>query len=221
MPTFQGVVNEEGLLQLDRVREVAPSRRSGREIAMPTLAGSAASLPERRLRHQVVAADARSQAHRAPVPGGRHGVLLRRRRVRRADPARPGDAGRRSRLRRDLQQALHHARRDDGVLLPDSRHPVGARQLPRAHHDRRQGSGLSKAEPRELVHLHARRAVHLVRARHRRRRHRLDLLCPLQHRLVDDERHSDGARHLHHRLFVDSDRPQLHRHDSPHARARA
>ena len=31
------------------------------------------------------------------------------------------DAGRRSRLRRDVQQALHDARRDDGVLLPDSR----------------------------------------------------------------------------------------------------
>ena len=32
---------------------------------------------------------------------------------------------------------------------------------------------------------------------------------------------ADGARHLHHRLLVDPDRPQLHRHDPPDARARA
>ena len=35
------------------------------------------------------------------------------------------------------------------------------------------------------------------------------------------QRHPDGARHLHHRLLVDPDRPQLHRHDPPDARARA
>ena len=37
MPTFQGVVNEEGLLAAHRVREVAPRRQVRREIAMPTL----------------------------------------------------------------------------------------------------------------------------------------------------------------------------------------
>ena len=35
--------------------------------------------------------------------------------------------------------------------------PVGARQLPRADHDRREGSRVPEAEPRELVHLHDRR----------------------------------------------------------------
>ena len=146
-------------------------------------------------------------------------LFLRRRRVRRADPARSGDAGRRPRLRRDLQQALHDARRDDGVLLPDSRHSVRARQLSRPDHDRREGPRVPEIEPRELVHLHPRRPVHALRARHRRRRYGLDLLRPIQHGLVDDERHPDGARHLHHRLFVDSHGPELHRHDSPDARA--
>ena len=44
--------------------------------------------------------------------------------------------------------------------------------------------------------------------------------APFSTRLVDDERHPDGARHLHHRLFVHPDGPELHRHDSPDARAR-
>ena len=62
-------------------------------------------------------------------------------------------------------------------------------------------------------------AVHALRARHRRRRHRLDVLHAVQHRVVDDQRDPDGARHLHHRLLVDPHRPQLHRHDPPDARA--
>ena len=39
--------------------------------------------------------------------------------------------------------------------------------------------------------------------------------------VVDDQRHPGGARHLHHRLLVDPDRPQLHRHHPPDAGARA
>ena len=167
-----------------------------------------------------MAADARPQAHRAALSGRRHVLLLRRRRVRGADPPRAGHAGRRPRVGRNLQQAVHDARRDDGVLLPHPGDSGRARQLPRADHDRREGSRVSEAQPRELVHLHPRRAVHAVRARQRRRRHGLDLLHAVQHRLVDDERHPDGARHLHHRLLVDPDGPQLHRHDSPDARAR-
>ena len=41
-----------------------------------------------------------------------------------------------------------------------------------------------KLNLRELVHLHDRRAVHALRDRHRRRRHRLDVLHAVQHRLV-------------------------------------
>ena len=37
---------------------------------------------------------------------------------------------------------------------------------------------------------------------------------------VEHAHRPDGARHLHRRLLVDPDRPQLHRHHPPHARAR-
>jgi heme/copper-type cytochrome/quinol oxidase subunit 2 len=43
---------------------------------------------------------------------------------------------------RHLQQVLHDARRDHGVLLPDPVDPGGARQLPDPAHDRREGPGL-------------------------------------------------------------------------------
>ncbi len=63
-------------------------------------------------------------------------------------------------------------------------------------------------------------ALHPVRGAHRRRRHRLDVLHAVQHRGRELARHDRGARHLHHRVLVDPDRPQLHRHDPPDARAR-
>ena len=53
-----------------------------------------------------------------------------------------------------------------------------------------------------------------------RRRHRLDLLHAVQRRRLEHQRRPDGARHLHRRLLVDPDRPQLHRHHPPHARPR-
>ena len=56
--------------------------------------------------------------------------------------------------------------------------------------------------------------------RHRRARHRLDVLHAVQHRVVVDQRDPGGARHLHHRLLVDPHGPEFHRHDSPDARAR-
>ena len=77
-----------------------------------------------------------------------------------------------------------------------------------------------EAEPRELVHLHGRRAVHALRAaspaastpagRSTRRS------APSS---SNTQRDPDGARHLHHRLLVDPHRPELHRHDPPDARA--
>ena len=47
--------------------------------------------------------------------------------------------------RRDLQQAVHDARRDDGVLLPHPGHPGGARQLPGADDDRRARTSRSRS----------------------------------------------------------------------------
>ena len=58
---------------------------------------------------------------------------------------------------RDLQQAVHHARRGDGLLLPDPVDPGGARQLPDPDHDRREGPGVPAHQPAQLVHLHPRR----------------------------------------------------------------
>ena len=52
-----------------------------------------------------------------------HGLLRARRPLRRADPARAADARGRPRPGRHLQQALHDARRHDGVLLPDPGDP--------------------------------------------------------------------------------------------------
>ena len=54
---------------------------------------------------------------------------------------------------------------------------------------------------------------------HRRRGYRLDLLHAVQHHLLQHPRHRRGHRHLHRRLLLDPDRPELHRHHPPHARA--
>ena len=61
---------------------------------------------------------------------------------------------------RDLQQDVHHARRGDGLLLPDPVDSRGARQLPHPDHDRGQGPGVSADQPAQLVHLHPRRRLH-------------------------------------------------------------
>src|SRR4026207_2244346 len=49
----------------------------------------------------------------------------------------------------------------------------------------------------------------------RRARRGLHVLHAVQHVGGARPRHSRGARHLHHRLLVDPDRPQLHRDDPP------
>ena len=71
------------------------------------------------------------------------GLLRDRRRLRHAGPARAADAGRRPARVGDLQQDVHHARRGDGLLLPDPVDSRGAGQLPAPDHGRRQGPGLS------------------------------------------------------------------------------
>ena len=53
----------------------------------------------------------------------------------------------------------------------------------------------------------------------RRRRHRLDVLHAVQHGGQQHARRPDGPRHLHQRVLVDPDGPQLHRDDPHDARA--
>ena len=124
MPAFQGLVSEEQLLALiEYIKSLSAPAAADTARTIMAVRISRSSLSERRLRHHVVAADARSQAHRAALSGRGHVVLLHRRRLRGAHPARSRDARRRSRQRRHLQRALHHARHRHGVLLPDSGDP--------------------------------------------------------------------------------------------------
>ena len=72
MPTFQGQVSEEQLLELiEYIKSLQGAAAGAAKVATskavmpsPTVLMPAAALSERRLRHQVVAADARPQAHR-------------------------------------------------------------------------------------------------------------------------------------------------------------
>ncbi len=122
MPTFQGLISEEGLLQLTAYIKSLSSAPSGTGAAQtgpglspgpPTpiprvvrkgrpkrheldpgesLEAAPRQLSERRLRRALVAADHRPQAHRDPLPD-RRDVLLRARRPRGgAHPARAPDA---------------------------------------------------------------------------------------------------------------------------------
>ena len=69
MPTFQGLVTEEELLELiEYVKSLQDAAAGAPRDNRADASASTASLSERRLRHQVVAADARPQAHRAAVP---------------------------------------------------------------------------------------------------------------------------------------------------------
>jgi hypothetical protein len=71
-----------------------------------------------------------------------------------------------------------------------------------------------------VVRLHGRAACsRCTGSADRRRRHRLDVLSPLQHALFDLGGHPGRARRLHQRLRFDSDRRQLHGHRAPHAGA--
>ena len=63
--------------------------------------------------------------------------------------------------------------------------------------------------------------VHARADRHRRRRHRLDLLHAVLARMFSNTHViASRRRHLHRRLLLDPDRPELHRHGPQHARAR-
>ena len=105
------------------------------------------------LRSWLLTKDHKRIAH--PLSDRDLGLLLHRRADGRRHPPRADDAARRFRHRRHLQQDVHAARRDHGVLLPDSVDSRGARQLPDPADDRGQGSRVSADQSAELVHLRA------------------------------------------------------------------
>ena len=100
---------------------------------------------------EIVAPDQGPQAHRPAVSLHHHPVLLHRRRLRHADSHGTADAAGRPGEFGDLQQALHHARRGDDLLLPDPVDPGRAGELLPADHDRRARSGIPQDQPAELV----------------------------------------------------------------------
>ena len=137
MPTFQGLVTEEGVLQLvEYIKSIGPKPAAGRRSG-----GAPAQCPLREIVRHMITAAAQEREHYLNASygikswlltkdhkrigllylatitlffflGGAFATLIR---VELLTPAgRPG-------LVRDLQQAVHHARRGDGVLLPDSR----------------------------------------------------------------------------------------------------
>ena len=168
----------------------------------------------------VVALHHRPQAHRHPLRDLDHDLLLHRRLGGDADPAGASDAGRRPRLRRHLQQALHPARDHHDLVLPRAGDPDHARQLPDSADDRRARRGLSAAQPLLLVSEHQRRDAGARRHPLRRRRHRLDVLHAVLELLLQQLRGARRARRLRRRLLVDRRRPQLHRHHPYAADAR-
>ncbi len=156
----------------------------------PAQPDRARKLSEQALRRRLVALHHRPQAHRPALPDVDHLLLLHRRLLRAAHPPRTAHPRRRPRPGRHLQQTFHHARHGDGLLLPHPLDPRRARQLPRAHDDRRQRSRLPAHQPAELVSLHHRRRHDAALHAHRRRRYRLDLLHALQHRLHQHQNRS-------------------------------
>ncbi len=228
MPTFQGQIDEEGLLALIQyikslagsddnqrgMRDGRTARRHGEDQWKPPQSES--NYLNADYGDPFVAADARPQADRHSLPDLDHADLSPRQHVRRADPTRVADAGGRPRPGRHLQQAVHHARHRHDLLLPDPVDSSRDGQLPRADDDRRPRPGLPAPQSAELVRLRGRCDLHAVGDRHRRRRYRLDLLHSVQHHGIAHERSHHRGRHLHHRLFLDPHRAQLHRHD-PHA----
>ena len=84
----------------------------------------------------------------------------------------------------------------------------------------REGSGVSAHQPPELVHLHARRrASRSYAALSGGVDTGWTFYTPYSTAAANSHVMTAALGHLHHRLLVDPDRPQLHRHDPPDARA--
>ena len=150
MPTYQGQVTRGAARAARRLRQVAwrPAQpAAGRQrMTPPALRATIGAEPRNYLNADygvqswLLTKDHKRIAH--PLPALDHRLLRARRPDRGADPPRAADAGGRPGAAGHLQPALHHARRDDGLLLPHPVDPGDARQLPRAADDRRQGPGL-------------------------------------------------------------------------------
>src|SRR5215510_14080688 len=95
----------------------------------------------------------RPQAHRHPLSGFDHALLLSRRTLRIAGAIRAGDAGGRSGFIRNLQQAFLYAWDHHGLLLSGPIHSRRTRKLSRPPDDRRARCRVSQIESVELVSI--------------------------------------------------------------------
>ena len=163
---------------------------------------------------------ARSQAHRAALSRFHHLLFSLRRCGGDADAAGTDPSPWRALHLHDLQQALHAAWRDHGLVLPHSLDSQRAGKFSDPTHDRRAGHGLPAAQPDQLVRLHVRRPVRHGGNLARRRRHGLDVLHALQQHLFKHLGHCDGGGDLHQRVLLHFYRPQFHRYRPQAARAR-
>ena len=142
-------------------------RRSGRATREPgndmqtAAAVATAELPEHRAHRAVVAADARPQAHRPPVPARHHASSSRSAGCSpcgiRLELLTPGGDVFESETYNKVF-TMHGVAMVFFFLIPSI--PGDAGQLPGADDDRREGPGVPAHQPAQLVHLHARRAVH-------------------------------------------------------------
>src|SRR5262249_13284614 len=192
-------------------------QRNSNEQSSDGTSTSARDLFERQLRREVLAADDRPQAHRSALLGLHHTVFLPGRLLRRADSLASAHAGREPGDRRNLQQAVHHARGGHDLFLPYSLDPGRAGKFSDPTDDRRQGPGLPPAQPSELVHLQSRRSVYSVHRHYRRSGYRLDFLPPYNYPLSHHARRAYHGRVFLRRFFFHPYRTELHRHDSSHA----
>ena len=240
MPTFQGLVSEEQVNALvayvkslsgasaskDEHRHCAAHRASQGKSGAMSMATPIVTPVEREdyLNKEYgvgfVASDHRPQAHRPALSDLDHVLLFHRRLLRPAHPPRVAHSRRGPGPGRHLQQALHHARPGDGLLFPDPVDPRRTGQLPHPDDDRGKRPRLPAHQPAELVSLHHRRHHDVALHPDRRRRHRLDFLHALQHRIQQYKSRRSRARHLRRRILLHPYRTELRRHHSPHARPR-
>ena len=170
-------------------KQPAPIRRPSTTGAAPRVDAPdpAAQLPERRLRLEVVAADDRPQAHRAPVPGQHLDHVLHRRgcspcgiRLELLTP--PGDLVQAETYNKLF--TMHGVVMVFFFLIPSIPAVLGNFLIPIMIGAK--DLAFPRLNLRQLVPLHDRRGcITLWRDDPRRRRHRLDVLHAVQHRLLE------------------------------------